>query len=371
MSTIRILPAGLAALLVCLGLCAGPARGEDGLWTSDFAAAKAKAKAEKKYLLVDFTGSDWCIWCKRLHAEVFSKDTFKTEAPKQFVLVELDFPHRTKLSEELQAQNEKLAKEYKITGYPTVLLLDPEGELIAQTGYKPGGPEKYMVQLGEFSAIYDGILKMKSELKGVKGLDRAKLLDQLIVAFDKLKNPADDVQVWSKEIVAIDADNKAGLRQKYECRMMLAEAEQLAACEKVRRGDCGPRKGPGDFRPHRRAKARDLLPARLVPHGRKGPGRYDGLLQEGPGSGPAGCPGAANQAHAQASRGGPGGAGVHRQESRRRRKGHRPGAGQAPGSTRSTPTPKPCPTAAARSSRRKSPRGGKRFPSSMATTRRA
>jgi tetratricopeptide (TPR) repeat protein len=73
---------------------------------------------------------------------------------------------------------------------------------------------------------------MKSELKGLNGLERAKLLDQLIVAYDKLKNPADDVQVWCKEIVAIDADNKAGLRLKYECRMMLADAEQLLHAKK-------------------------------------------------------------------------------------------------------------------------------------------
>ena len=59
---------------------------------SDFEAAKAKAKAENKLLLVDFTGSDWCVWCKKLKAEVFDQDTFQTAAPEQFVLVELDFP---------------------------------------------------------------------------------------------------------------------------------------------------------------------------------------------------------------------------------------------------------------------------------------
>ncbi len=218
------------------------------MWTSDFAAAKAKAKAEKKLLLVDFTGSDWCVWCKKLDAEVFDKDVFRTQAPKQFVLVELDYPHAKKLPDDVQAQNKKLAKEYKILGYPTVLLLDAEGQVIAHTGYQPYGPEKYMVQLGKFSRIYQGILAMKAALEKSHGLDRAKLLDQLIAAYDKLNNPADDVLVWGKEIIALDADNKAGLKKKYEVRVLMTEADQLLKDQDagVRRtaagalGDIGP-----------------------------------------------------------------------------------------------------------------------------------
>ena len=90
------------------------------LWQTDFAAAKAKAKAENKLLLVDFTGSDWCGWCMKLVAEVFSKDAFKTEAPKKFVLVELDYPTpaKKKQSAELQKQNEGLGQAVQDSGLP-------------------------------------------------------------------------------------------------------------------------------------------------------------------------------------------------------------------------------------------------------------
>lgn len=228
MSASRILPAGLLSTLICLGLFGGLARAEDGLWTTDFAAAKAQAKAEKKLLLLDFTGSDWCHWCKLLHAEVFDKEAFQSEAPKRFVLVELDFPNRKKLPDEVKAQNTKLAKEYKIHGYPTVLLLDAEGQVIAHTGYKPGGPHDYMAQLVEFTKIYDGLGKMRAELAKSKGVQRARLLDQLIAAYDKLNNPTAELMDWSREIVAIDADNKAGLKNKYESRIVMSEADQLA-----------------------------------------------------------------------------------------------------------------------------------------------
>ena len=54
--------------------------------------AKTQAKAENKKILLDFTGSDWCGWCKKLEAEVFSQQAWKDYAAKHLVLVELDFP---------------------------------------------------------------------------------------------------------------------------------------------------------------------------------------------------------------------------------------------------------------------------------------
>ncbi len=96
-------------------------------WTTDFEAAKAQAKKEGKSLLIDFTGSDWCPPCKALHKDILSKKAFIDSAKKNFVLVELDFPRKGDQSKELKAQNKKLAKDYKIRAYPTILLTDAEG----------------------------------------------------------------------------------------------------------------------------------------------------------------------------------------------------------------------------------------------------
>ena len=72
---------------------------DDKLWVNEFEKAKQTAATEGKDLLMDFTGSDWCGWCIRLHKEVFDLDAFKTAAPKNFVLVELDYPNdKSKLS---------------------------------------------------------------------------------------------------------------------------------------------------------------------------------------------------------------------------------------------------------------------------------
>ena len=133
---------GLSALLL-----AGATALAGSGWETDFDKASKQAKAEGKYLLLDFSGSDWCGWCIRLDKEVFSQDTFQEYAEKNLVSVLLDFPRRKEQSDAEKKQNRDLAEKYGIRGYPTVILLSPEGELVGRTGYQPGGPEKYVEHL--------------------------------------------------------------------------------------------------------------------------------------------------------------------------------------------------------------------------------
>ena len=94
-------------------------------WSTDLEKALAKAKAENKSVLVEFTGSDWCPPCIAMRKNVFSKKEFVDAASKKFILVELDFPKGDKAVAE---KNQPLAEKYKIEGYPTVVLLTPEGK---------------------------------------------------------------------------------------------------------------------------------------------------------------------------------------------------------------------------------------------------
>ena len=77
-------------------------------WLTDLPKAQAQAKEEKKMVLLDFTGSDWCGWCIKLHNEVFSKPEFAEYARKNLVLVEVDFPRKKKLGAEQKKANEAL-----------------------------------------------------------------------------------------------------------------------------------------------------------------------------------------------------------------------------------------------------------------------
>ena len=119
------------------------------LWMNDFRAAKELAAKEKKPLLVSFSGSDWCGWCIKLDSEVFHQPEFADWAAKHFVMFQADFPRRTPQSRELKMQNAALAEQFRVEGFPTVVLLRPDGKAFATTGYRPGGAKAYIAHLQE------------------------------------------------------------------------------------------------------------------------------------------------------------------------------------------------------------------------------
>ncbi len=101
-------------------------------WGTDLPAALKQAAASDKNVLVVFTGSDWCPPCIALKKNVLSKADFAEYAKANFVLVELDFPRRKQLPAALRAANDKLAAQYKVTGFPTTLALSPDGKELAR-----------------------------------------------------------------------------------------------------------------------------------------------------------------------------------------------------------------------------------------------
>ncbi|MCA9002492.1 MAG: thioredoxin family protein, partial [Planctomycetes bacterium] len=124
---------------------------EGAVWMDDFDAAVKVAKEQNKHLLVDFTGSDWCGWCIKLHKEVFAHESWESAATQEYVLVALDFPQ----GEEAKAKvpnperNRELAGKYGVGGYPTILLMTADGDVFGETGYQAGGPEAYLKHMAE------------------------------------------------------------------------------------------------------------------------------------------------------------------------------------------------------------------------------
>ena len=125
------------------GETASDEAGEELAWLTDFEAAKKQAAAEKKPILMFFTGSDWCIWCQRLHEDVLDEDEFK-DFSKKLVLLELDFPQEKELPEALKKQNAELSEQFGVDGYPCTVVLEPDGktELGRLSGYSKEYIEK-------------------------------------------------------------------------------------------------------------------------------------------------------------------------------------------------------------------------------------
>ncbi len=123
-----------------------------GAWLTDYEEARAQAGKQSRPILVNFSGSDWCGWCIKLDEEVFEKEEFKKFADEKLVLFVADFPRSKEQADELKTQNRSLMEKYGIQGFPTILLLDAEGEVIGRTGYQAGGPENYVKHLEELLA---------------------------------------------------------------------------------------------------------------------------------------------------------------------------------------------------------------------------
>ena len=123
----------------------------DGLdWQTNLEKAIAEAKTENKAVLVNFTGSDWCIWCKRLSSEVFQQKDFKNYAEKNLILVKLDFPKNIEQTQATKYYNNSLAQKYGIQGFPTILIFNDKGDLVAKTGYQPGGAANYVEHIKSY-----------------------------------------------------------------------------------------------------------------------------------------------------------------------------------------------------------------------------
>lgn len=143
----------------------GAATEAEGQWLS-FDQALAKAKAEKKFVVVDFY-TDWCKWCKVLDQKTYPDPAVQAIIAKSFVLAKVN-PEKDGSSQYLgrTVSNADLAQEFKVQGFPTTVYLDQDGALCGSfAGFVP--PETYVKIL---AFIADGKYKEQSLDSFVNGL---------------------------------------------------------------------------------------------------------------------------------------------------------------------------------------------------------
>lgn len=122
-------------------------------WTTDFEEAKALAAKKSQNIVLVFQGSDWCGPCIKLDREIWSTDTFKEFSKSHFVMLKADFPRKkaNQLTSEQIRENTLLAERYNPAGYfPFVVVLNSEGKVLGETGYKKLTPTQYIEQLKAF-----------------------------------------------------------------------------------------------------------------------------------------------------------------------------------------------------------------------------
>lgn len=124
-------------------------------WLGDFNEAVSEAAKSHKYILINFSGSDWCGPCIRERKEILENDVFEKYASEHLVLVRADFPRQKKnqLSKEQTKKNEELADKYNPDGkFPYTILVDEYGKVIkAWDGFPNESPENFVSEIVSFS----------------------------------------------------------------------------------------------------------------------------------------------------------------------------------------------------------------------------
>lgn len=131
---------------------------EVGKWTMDYDAAVELAAKEKLPMMLNFTGSDWCGWCKLMDKGVFAQDEWKKFAAKNVLLVTLDFPKdKNIVPEKYVSQNNELKKQFGVRGFPTYVVLDSDGK--SKLGQLGAGRDKTPAS---FIDEFKGVIRMSA-----------------------------------------------------------------------------------------------------------------------------------------------------------------------------------------------------------------
>ena len=100
-----------------------------GKWTMDLDAANKLANEKKLPILLSFSSSDWCDWCKLMERNVFSKQDWQDYAKDNILMVIIDFPKdSTIVPQKYVERNNKLKAKHNIEGFPTFVVLDVDAE---------------------------------------------------------------------------------------------------------------------------------------------------------------------------------------------------------------------------------------------------
>lgn len=183
---------------------------------TDLPAAQERAAAEGKLVLVDFTGSDWCGWCVRLRKDVLDTPAFEEYAADKFVLDEVDVPQNPNFDKELKARNEALCARFNIDGFPTLMVLTPQGTVVG--GFVGGR--------ADLAAVKEPLEAARANAEALKAAEAAEGVEKAKALFAVYQSLSEELQpaatMLRDDIIALDPEDVTGMQA------MVAAAKQKA-----------------------------------------------------------------------------------------------------------------------------------------------
>ena len=205
--------------LFCLPLLSADA----AEWGTNYEEALNKARIEGKAVLAEFTGSDWCYYCKRLRQEVLDSPDFAAWAEENFVLLEIDLPQHTDIGIELLTQNQMLRSKYQIDGYPTLLVLDASGRPLGGLFGYVGAPKAVQAEL-------EPGIKAEKLLREAAELPDGQKQAPLIAAWKLIPQELHELNIpLQQEVAKHDPQDISGLRASATAEKQLQECKSAEA----------------------------------------------------------------------------------------------------------------------------------------------
>ncbi len=193
-------------------------------WSGDLDAALQQAAAEEKLVLIEFTGSDWCSYCIKLNREVLSTAEFAAFIAPHFVPVQVDVPIRRDIDRRLLARNEELCRRYKVPGFPTLMVLTPQGQVVGGFRGDPGngmeGVKHHLADAQKFAHL----LKLAETQQGEAKL---RTFHTVYSALQPCMRPATGLR---ERIAALDTHNLTGIHDELQAEQQREQfRRELAA----------------------------------------------------------------------------------------------------------------------------------------------
>jgi S1-C subfamily serine protease len=184
-------------------------------WLQDFEAAKRRAQAEGKDILVSFNGTDWSGWCVRLMYEVLFQREFRDRIEHDFVLVHIDTPRQAAARGKVEnaARNAALVERFGVSGFPTVFLTDSQGQVYAETGYVEGGVAPFLAEVNKLRERRGVRDRLFAAVDAAQGQERIKAAEEAVAWLeenDVAQHYGTKLAAWLTLALEQDPNNEQG-----------------------------------------------------------------------------------------------------------------------------------------------------------------